>query len=132
MLGVKKIVARIPVQDLERARAWYAEKLGLTADETRPGGARYVIGSCEFALFVSAGRSDGAFTQLGFEVANLRAAVAQLRSNGVVFEDYSEGRLRTKDSMATIQGNYPSKGSGEYAAWFRDSEGNMLGISEPF
>lgn len=132
MLGVKKIVARIPVQDLERARAWYAEKLGLTADETRPGGARYVIGSCEFALFVSAGRSDGAFTQLGFEVANLRAAVAQLRSNGVVFEDYSEGRLRTEDSMATIQGNYPSKGSGEYAAWFRDSEGNMLGISEPF
>jgi len=132
MLGVKKIVARIPVQDLERARAWYAEKLGLTADETRPGGARYVIGSCEFALFVSAGRSDGAFTQLGFEVEDLRAAVAQLRSNGVVFEDYSEGRLRTKDSMATIQGNYPSKGSGEYAAWFRDSEGNMLGISEPF
>jgi len=132
MLGVKKIVARIPVQDLERARAWYAEKLGLTADETRPGGARYVIGSCEFALFVSAGRSDGAFTQLGFEVEDLRAAVAQLRSNGVVFEDYSEGRLRTKDSIATIQGNYPSKGSGEYAAWFRDSEGNMLGISEPF
>lgn len=132
MLGVKKIVARLPVQDLDRARAWYAEKLGLTADETRPGGARYVIGSCEFALFVSAGRSDGAFTQLGFEVEDLRTAVAQLRSNGVVFEDYSEGRLRTEDSIATIQGNYPSKGSGEYAAWFRDSEGNMLGISEPF
>ncbi|WP_066805065.1 VOC family protein [Sphingomonas asaccharolytica] len=132
MLGVKKIVARLPVQDLDRARAWYAEKLGLTADETRPGGVRYVIGSCEFALFVSAGKSDGAFTQLGFEVEDLRAAVAQLRSNGVVFEDYSEGRLRTEDSIATIQGNYPSKGAGEYAAWFRDSEGNMLGISEPF
>jgi len=132
MLGVKKIVARIPVQDLDRARTWYAEKLGLTADETRLGGARYVIGSCEFALFVSAGRSDGSFTQLGFEVADLRATVAQLRSNGVVFENYSEGRLRTEDSIATIQGNYPSKGSGEHAAWFRDSEGNMLGISEPF
>lgn len=132
MLGVKKIVARLPVQDLDRARAWYAEKLGLTTDETRPGGARYVIGSCEFALFVSAGRSDGSFTQFGFEVADLRTAVAQLRSNGVVFEDYSEGRLRTEGSIATIQGNYPSKGSGEYAAWFRDSEGNMLGISEPF
>ena len=132
MLGVKRIVARLPVQDLDRACAWYAEKLGLTAEETRPGGARYVIGSCEFALFVSAGRPDGSFTQLGFEVADLRATVAQLRSNGVVFEDYSEGRLRTADSIATIQGNYPSKGSGEYAAWFRDSEGNMLGISESF
>jgi MarR family 2-MHQ and catechol resistance regulon transcriptional repressor len=41
------------------------KKLGLTADETWPGGVRYVIGSCEFALFVSAGRSDGAFTRVG-------------------------------------------------------------------
>jgi len=132
MLGVKKIVARLPVEDLDRARGWYAEKLGLTPEETRPGGARYVIGSCEFALFVSAGKSDGSFTQLGFEVADLRAAVSHLRSRGVVFEEYSDGRLRTEECIATIQGNYPSKGSGEFAAWFRDSEGNMLGLAQPF
>jgi catechol 2,3-dioxygenase-like lactoylglutathione lyase family enzyme len=132
MLGVRKMVARLPVQDLDRARAWYAEKLGLEPDEERPGGARYVIGSCEFALFISAGKSDGSFTQLGFEVADLRALVAQLKSRGVVFEEYLEGPLRTRDSVATIEGNYASKGSGEYAAWFRDSEGNMLAFAQPF
>lgn len=132
MLGVNRIVARLPVQDLNRARRWYVEKLGLTAEETRPGGARYVIGSCEFALFVSAGKADGSFTQLGFEVADLPVAVAELKSRGVIFEEYSDGHLRTVDCIATIQGNYPSKGSGESAAWFRDSEGNMLGIAQPF
>lgn len=132
MLNVRKMVARLPAQDLDRARQWYAEKLGLEPAEERPGGLRYVIGSCEFALYISAGRSDGSFTQLGFEVADLRAAVRALSARGVVFEDYDEGPLRTDQGVATINGNYPSKGTGEYGAWFRDSEGNMLGLAQPF
>ena len=63
--------------------AWYAEKLGLEPAEERPGGLRYVVGGCEFALFASAGASDGSFTQMGFEVADLRATVAELRRRGV-------------------------------------------------
>lgn len=39
--------------------------------------------------------------------------------------------LRTASGIAEIEGNYPSKGIGERAAWFRDSEGNMLGIAQP-
>ena len=39
--------------------------------------------------------------------------------------------LTTVNGIATIQGNYPSKGTGERAAWFRDSEGNLLGIGQP-
>jgi len=132
MLNVRKMVARLPAQDLDRARQWYAEKLGFEPAEERPGGLRYVIGSCEFALYISAGRSDGSFTQLGFEVADLRAAVRALSARGVVFEDYDEGPLRTDQGVATINGNYPSKGTGEYGAWFRDSEGNMLGLAQPF
>jgi catechol 2,3-dioxygenase-like lactoylglutathione lyase family enzyme len=132
MLNVRKMVARLPAQDLDRARKWYAEKLGFEAAEERPGGLRYLIGSCEFALYSSAGRSDGSFTQLGFEVADLRAAVRELSSRGVVFEDYDEGPLQTDQGVATINGNYPSKGTGEYGAWFRDSEGNMLGLAQPF
>jgi len=132
MLNVRKMVARLPAQDLDRARQWYAEKLGFEPAEERPGGLRYVIGSCEFALYISAGRSDGSFTQLGFEVADLRAAVRALSARGVVFEDYDEGPLRTDQGVATINGNYPRKGTGEYGAWFRDSEGNMLGLAQPF
>jgi catechol 2,3-dioxygenase-like lactoylglutathione lyase family enzyme len=118
MFGLQKTVVRLPAKDLNRARTWYAEKLGLKRAEERPGGARYVIGSCEFALFISAGQSDGSFTQLGFEVADLRSAVTELESRGVIFEEYHEGPLRTESGVATIQGNYPSKGRGELAAWF--------------
>ena len=58
------------------------------------------------------------------------AAVAALRARGVVFEDVDIPGLETTDGIADIAGNYPSKGSGERAAWFRDSEGNLLGIGE--
>ena len=132
MLGVKRVVARLPAKDLDRAKAWYSEKLGLEPAEERPGGLRYVIGGCEFALFLSAGASDGSFTQMGFEVADLEAAVAELRRRGVLFEEYDLPGLRTEDGIATIDGNYPSKGKGEFGAWFRDCEGNLLGIGQPF
>jgi hypothetical protein len=51
--------------------------------------------------------------------------------SGVVFEDVDVPGLTTVDGIAEVSGNYPSKGVGERAAWFRDSEGNMLGIGQP-
>jgi catechol 2,3-dioxygenase-like lactoylglutathione lyase family enzyme len=126
-----RIAARLPASDLERARRWYAEKLGLEPVEERPGGLRYVVGGAEFAIYQSAGRADGSFTQLAFTVADIEAEAAALRARGVVFEDYDIPGLETVDGIAEIDGNYPSKGSGERAAWFRDSEGNMLGMGQP-
>ena len=131
MSGMRKVATRLPAKDLDRARAWYAEKLDLHPAEERPGGLLYVVDGCEFALFASTGASDGSFTQMGFEVADLRAAVAELRRRGVVFEEY-EAPLATGDGIATIEGNYASKGTGEFGAWFRDCEGNLLGIGQPF
>jgi catechol 2,3-dioxygenase-like lactoylglutathione lyase family enzyme len=125
------IATRLPAQDLGRARAWYCEKLGLEPAEERPGGLRYVINGSEFALFASAGRSDGSFSQLAFTVRDLDAEVSDLRRRGVVFEKVDLPGLRTVDGIAEVAGNYPSKGSGERAAWFRDSEGNMLGMGQP-
>ena len=121
-----KVAARLPAQDLDRARAWYAEKLGLEPSDERPGGILYRMGGCEFALFASAGAPSGAHTQMGFEVEDLDAVVAELRDRGVVFEEYEGGR-----GIAEIEGNYPSKGArGERAVWFRDCEGNMLGVGQ--
>jgi catechol 2,3-dioxygenase-like lactoylglutathione lyase family enzyme len=126
-----RVVTRIPTQDLDRARRFYADKLGLEPSEERPGGLLYRCAEGEFALFGSAGRSPGTFTQMAFDVDDLDAIVAELKARGVVFEEVEVPGLETVDGIAEVSGNYPSKGGkGERAAWFRDSEGNMLGIAE--
>ena len=131
MLDNAKVATRLPAQDLERARAFYAEKLGLEPAEQRPGGLRYRVAGGEFALYQSGGAPSGEHTQMGFEVEDIDAAVAELRQRGVVFEEYDFPGLTTVGGIADIEGNYPSKGTGERGAWFRDSEGNMLGIGQP-
>jgi catechol 2,3-dioxygenase-like lactoylglutathione lyase family enzyme len=125
-----EVTARIPVQDLERARSFYAEKLGLEPSEERPGGLLYRCASTEFALFESAGASPGTFTQMAWQVDDIEATVAELRERGVAFEEVDVPGLKTVGGIAEVAGNYPSKGSGERGAWFRDSEGNMLGIGQ--
>jgi catechol 2,3-dioxygenase-like lactoylglutathione lyase family enzyme len=127
-----RAATRIPVQDLDRARRFYAEKLGLEPSEERPGGLLYRCAGGEFALFDSAGGSPGTFTQMAWAVDDIEATVAEMKARGVVFEEVDLPGLRTVDGIAEVSGNYPSKGGkGERAAWFRDSEGNMLGIGEP-
>lgn len=131
MLENGRVATRLPAQDLERARAFYAETLGLEPVEEREGGLRYVCADGEFALFESGGSASGDHTQMGWEVGDIEATVRELRARGVVFEEYDVPGLKTVDGIAEIGGNYPSKGSGERGAWFRDSEGNMLGIGQP-
>jgi hypothetical protein len=68
---------------------------------------------------------------MAWEVEDLDATVTELRRRGVVFEEYDLPGLKTVDGIAEVQGNYPSKGGkGEKGAWFRDSEGNLLGIEQ--
>lgn len=130
MLDQGHVASRIPAQDLARARRFYADKLGLEPSEERSGGLLYRCASGEFALFESAGSSPGTFTQMAWQVDDIEATVAELRARGVSFEDVDVPGLRTVDGIAEVAGNYPSKGTGERGAWFRDSEGNMLGIGE--
>jgi catechol 2,3-dioxygenase-like lactoylglutathione lyase family enzyme len=131
MLKTGRLATRLPAQNLNRARKFYAEKLGLEPDDERPGGLLYRCATGEFALFESAGASPGTFTQMAWEVDDIEATVAALRERGVVFEDVDLPGLSTVDGIAEVAGNYPSKGAtGERGAWFRDSEGNMLGIGQ--
>lgn len=130
MLNGAHVATRLPAKDLERARRYYSEKLGLEPSDEREGGLLYRVASGEFALFESAGSSSGSFTQMAFEVDDVEAAVSELRSRGVTFEEVELPGLETRDGIAEIAGTYPSKGKRERAAWFRDSEGNMLGVSE--
>ncbi len=131
MLTHARVAGRLPAQDLDRARRFYAERLGLEPADQRPGGLLYRMGDCEFALYQSTGVSAGTFTQMAFTVQDIDATVAELTRRGVEFEDVDAPGLRTVGHIAEIEGNYPSKNaSGERGAWFRDSEGNLLGVGQ--
>jgi catechol 2,3-dioxygenase-like lactoylglutathione lyase family enzyme len=130
MLKNARVAGRLPAQDLARARRFYAEKLGLEPVEEREGGLRYVFPAGEFALFQSTGKPSGEHTQLAFDVDDIEATVSELRARGLVFEEYDFPGLAKVDGITEIVGNYPSKGSGERAVWFRDSEGNLIGIGQ--
>jgi catechol 2,3-dioxygenase-like lactoylglutathione lyase family enzyme len=131
-LSRARLSGRLPAQDLARAQRFYADVLGLEPVEERPGGLRYQGSAGSFSLFASSGRPSGEHTQLAFEVNDIELAVREMRARGVTFEEVDAGDLRTVDGIAEVDGNYPSSGaSGERAAWFRDSEGNLLGIGQP-
>lgn len=123
-------VTKLPVQDLERARRFYRDCLGLEPVEERDGGLRYLCGPTEFHLFLSSGAASGASTQMAFEVEDIDAVVAELRERGVRFESFDVAGFEVRDDIMTVPDNYPSKGSGERGTFFRDSEGNLLAIGQ--
>ena len=119
MLADRPIHAAFPAADLERARRFYAEKLGLTPESEGPGGLFYRCGeNTRFLLFPSQGAASGTHTQAGWTVDDIEAEVADLKVRGVVFEEYDTPSLKTIKSVASTG---PAK-----AAWFKDSEGNLL------
>jgi catechol 2,3-dioxygenase-like lactoylglutathione lyase family enzyme len=129
-LDAARAITKLPVRDLDRARRFYRDCLGLEPVEERPGGLRYVCGSTEFHLFRSSGTASGASTQIGFEVDDIDAAVATLRARGVRFEPFDIAGFEVRDDVVTVPNHYPSKGSGERGAFFHDSEGNLLALGQ--
>jgi catechol 2,3-dioxygenase-like lactoylglutathione lyase family enzyme len=124
MFNQSRVAAMLPAQDLERAKAFYRDKLGLTPIQEDPGGLMYqMAGGTGFGVFRSGGKASGTHTQLALEVPNVEQAVKDLRATGVKFEEYDSPMLKTVDGIATI-------GSTK-AAWFKDSEGNVIGLGLP-
>ncbi|HKC19162.1 MAG TPA: VOC family protein [Candidatus Dormibacteraeota bacterium] len=114
--------ATLPAKDLERARNFYAERLGLTATSENETGIHFTVGGTRFRLFRSGGSASGSHTQLALTVGDLDARVRDLRERGVSFEEYDYPNLKTVDGIADL--GYAR------AAWFKDSEGNLLGIAQ--
>jgi catechol 2,3-dioxygenase-like lactoylglutathione lyase family enzyme len=123
-------VTKLPAQDLDRARRFYRDKLGLEPVEEREGGLRFICAGTEFHLFSSSGAASGASTQMGFEVADLEAVIEDLRRRGVTFEAVEVPGFEGEGEMVVVPNNYPSKGSGELGAFFYDSEGNLLALGQ--
>jgi predicted enzyme related to lactoylglutathione lyase len=121
MLSQAKIHATIPAQDLARARTFYETVLGLKPASVAPGGIFYEMDNgSRFLLFPSSGRASGGHTQLGFTVDDIEAEVGALRQKGVTFESYDMPQFEAATSIATFPGTR--------SAWFKDTEGNLLGM----
>jgi catechol 2,3-dioxygenase-like lactoylglutathione lyase family enzyme len=123
MLKKAKVArATIPASDLDRARAFYSDKLGLElSDETDPTGLIYSLpNGGSILVFKSSGQASGTHTQLGFDVDDVEAEIAELKTRGVRFEEYDSPGFKTVNGIATIEGG---KGG-----WFKDSEGNLLSV----
>jgi len=111
----------LPAADLGRAKKFYAEKLGLSPATESPGGLFYLTGGgTRFTIYPTPNPTRGGHTQMGFSVNDIEATVADLRAAGVVFEEYDFPGLKTVRSIA--------KTGDAHAAWFKDSEGNMIGL----
>jgi predicted enzyme related to lactoylglutathione lyase len=133
MLQSCPMYAYLPARDVPRARSFYEQKIGLQPKEENAGGVVYEFADHTGAfLYPTSNAGTNQASQAFWLVHDIEREVAELKARGVVFEEVDLPGLRTVDGIAEVSGNYPSKGGkGERAAWFRDSEGNMLGIGEP-
>ena len=120
MLANARIHTTLPAGDLERAKAFYADKLGLTPATETPAGAFYEINGSRFFLFASGGAASGTHTQIGFAVDDIAATVDELKQRGVQFEEYDFPGFDKTTSISSV--------GGVQSAWFKDTEGNLLGI----
>jgi predicted enzyme related to lactoylglutathione lyase len=127
MLQSHPMYAYIPARDVPRARRFYEEKLGLKPQMQMQGGVAYQFGENTAAFLYDAGDSAGTnqASQAFWKVDDLEREVAQLRSKGIKFEEYEPdeiGGLTMKDGIAS--------GDGMKAAWFKDTEGNIMALIE--
>ena len=126
MLADRPIHTTLPATDLQRAKRFYAEKLGLTPETELPDmrdGLFYRCGGgTRFLVFPSPNAASGTHTQMTWKTNDIEADVTALKARGVVFEEYDMPGLKTVNSVATIG---ESKG-----AWFKDSEGNLLALGQ--
>jgi len=123
MLQKSPMYAYIPAKDVARARKFYENILGFKAKEEYAGGVIYEFGKgtgCFLYPTPNAGTSKA--SQAFWQVDDVEGEVAELKARGVVFEEYDLPGVQMKNSIAAA--------GGAKAAWFKDSEGNILAVSQ--
>ncbi|MFE4198748.1 VOC family protein [Paenarthrobacter sp. NPDC056912] len=125
MLKDQQVGAVLPAQDIARARAYYSEKLGLEPENPDDDdNLQYRCGDgTGFFLYQTPNAGTAKNTQMGWMVSDVAATVAELRDKGVTFEDYDFPGLKTENGVATMP-------DGSAAAWFLDTEGNILSLNQ--
>ena len=119
MLSDSMVVVTVAVTDLERARVFYADQLGLPILDETPFAIRFGAGRGS-QLAVRRGQPNVGQTVGHFEVADIEATIHELTGRGVAFEEYETPK--TTNFIAQIG---LARG-----AWFKDPDGNVLGVRE--
>jgi catechol 2,3-dioxygenase-like lactoylglutathione lyase family enzyme len=124
MLSRSAVEANIPAGDLKRAREFYADKLGLTPIAEYPGQVlRYQTAGTYFNVYETQYAGQAGHTIAQFHVEDVDSEVRDLEAKGVEFEVYDMPGVEWNGSVATLSG------VGK-AAWFKDSEGNILCVDD--
>jgi len=125
MLNDSKVEANIPASDLQRARAFYADKLGLTPTEEYGGEslAYRTAGGTAFNIYRTDYAGQAGHTIAQWHVADIESEVHDLKAKGITFEVYDMPGVRWDGEIASMEGM-------GRAAWFKDSEGNIMCIDE--
>jgi predicted enzyme related to lactoylglutathione lyase len=121
MLQNAPMYSYIPAKDVARARRFYEDKVGLKPKQEIAGGVVYEFGkgtACFLYPTQNAGTSKA--SQAYWQVQDIEREVAELKKRGVQFEEYDLPAMKTVNSIFT--------GGGARAAWFKDSEGNILAV----
>jgi len=114
-----------PASDLERAKRWYSEKLGLEpVRELEYGDVEYESGGVRFLIYQTELAGTNQATAASFVVDDFDEVIASLRGSGVVFEHVDFGEFG-----ATVDGVIESPDGSNKSGWFKDSEGNILSLT---
>jgi predicted enzyme related to lactoylglutathione lyase len=115
-------MAMIPCSDYERAKKFYGDVLGLPTLNDSPGAATFEAGGgTRLVVYPTKGAGEVWHTLATFETTDLEKEVAELRDRGVSFEEYDLPEIKTENGIAVDP-------DGGRAAWFKDSEGNTIGL----
>jgi predicted enzyme related to lactoylglutathione lyase len=122
----KPMFASLPAHDIDRAKRWYEEKLELTPMlDLGDGGLLYNTGGSQWLIYQTPAAGTGKQTVGGFVVPDIDETMRELRAKGVTFEDYAMG-----DQGPTTENGVARDPNGGAAAWFKDSEGNILALTQ--
>ena len=122
MLSNAPIRAYIPVSNVSRARKFYEETIGLKPKLEYAGGVIYECGGTEVFMYPTTNAGTSKASQAFWQVADVETEVADLKARGVKFEEYDMPGVTMKNSIAT--------GGGAKTAWVKDTEGNILAVSQ--
>ena len=125
MLKNSKAFSGFSVNDLQKAKEFYGQTLGLDVSDAPMGLLQLnIAGGTVILVYPKPNHTPATFTILNFPVDNIEAAVAELTKRGVRFERYDQPELKT-DEQGISRGN-----GGPNIAWFKDPAGNILSVLE--